>query len=75
MPLKAVTLLLGMVAAEPAMAMDAGAAGSEKQITFARTGHMLSNENVWSPDSQWVVYDTRSDPAGDVFDGSHYRTR
>jgi hypothetical protein len=25
---------------------------------------------VWSPDSKWIVYDTRTDAAGDVFDGS-----
>lgn len=41
----------------------------EMQITDAPYGHILSNVNVWSPDSQWIVYDTRSDPFGDVFDG------
>jgi dipeptidyl aminopeptidase/acylaminoacyl peptidase len=29
----------------------------------------LTNVNVWSPDSRWIVYDTRSDPAGEKFDG------
>jgi hypothetical protein len=47
---------------------SAGAA--EKQITFAPHGHILTNIGVWSPDSRWIVYDTRSDPTGSVFDGS-----
>lgn len=40
----------------------------EKQITRARHGHILTNTAVWSPDSQWIVYDVRSDPSGDLFD-------
>lgn len=43
---------------------------NEKQLTFASYGHVLTNTAVWSPDSQWVVYDVRSDPAGAVFDGT-----
>ena len=31
---------------------------------------VLTNCNVWSPDSRWIVFDTRSDPAGSVFDGT-----
>lgn len=42
----------------------------EKQITNQSKGHILTNTGVWSPDSNWIVYDTRSDPSGDVFDGS-----
>jgi len=42
----------------------------EKQITIQNKGHILTNTGVWSPDSNWIVYDTRSDPAGDIFDGS-----
>lgn len=41
----------------------------ERQVTFAAHGHILTNINVWSPDSRWIVYDTRSDEAGAVFDG------
>ncbi len=41
----------------------------ERQLTTATHGHVLTNVNVWSPDSQWIVYDVRSDPAGSVFDG------
>ncbi len=42
---------------------------SEKQITFAPRGHVLTNVNVWSPDGQWIVYDARPDPEGAVFLG------
>lgn len=41
----------------------------EVQHTFAPHGHVLTNVGVWSPDSKWIVYDVRSDPAGAVFDG------
>ena len=41
----------------------------EKQITHGPGGRILTNTGVWSPDSEWIVYDTRSDAAGDVFDG------
>jgi hypothetical protein len=41
----------------------------EEQITNQASGHILTNVNVWSPDSQWIVFDTRSDPYGDKFDG------
>ncbi|HLH53921.1 MAG TPA: DUF3748 domain-containing protein [Verrucomicrobiae bacterium] len=41
----------------------------QRQITHDRGGHILTNAGVWSPDSQWIVYDTRSSPAGDRFDG------
>ncbi|MBN1853177.1 MAG: DUF3748 domain-containing protein [Pirellulales bacterium] len=44
--------------------------GSERQITFAAHGHILTNIGVWSPDSRWIVYDVRSDPAGNQFDGN-----
>jgi hypothetical protein len=43
---------------------------TEKQITHSRSGHILTNIGVWSPDSEWLVYDTRSDPAGEQFDSS-----
>ena len=42
----------------------------ETQITRNRGGHILTNAGVWSPDSRWIVYDVRSDPAGEVFDGT-----
>lgn len=41
----------------------------ETQITDRPVGHILTNINVWSPDGRWIVYDTRSDPAGETFDG------
>jgi hypothetical protein len=40
------------------------------QITHSRSGHILTHTGAWSSDSQWIVYDTRSDPAGTNFDGS-----
>jgi uncharacterized protein DUF3748/dipeptidyl peptidase IV (DPP IV)-like protein len=40
------------------------------QITDQPRGHILTNVNVWSSDGEWIVYDTRSDRHGDVFDGS-----
>lgn len=42
----------------------------EQQITHDRSGHILTNVGVWTADSQWIVYDTRSDPAGSQFDGT-----
>ena len=43
---------------------------AETQITHGPGGRILANIGVWSPDNQWIVYDTRSDPAGDIFDGT-----
>jgi len=31
---------------------------------------VVTNANVWSPCGEWLVYDTRSDPAGGTFDGT-----
>ena len=42
----------------------------ETQLTSGPGGRVLTNCNVWSPDGEWVAYDTRPDPAGDVFDGT-----
>jgi hypothetical protein len=44
--------------------------GTERQVTHGPGGRILTNTSVWSPDSQWLVYDVRSDPAGDLFDGT-----
>lgn len=41
----------------------------ERQLTHAPHGHILTNTGVWSPDGAWIVYDTRADPAGSLFDG------
>lgn len=43
---------------------------NERQITEGPGGRILTNANVWSPDVKWIVYDTRSDAAGEVFDGT-----
>lgn len=44
--------------------------GEERQVTMGPGGRILTNINVWSPDSQWLIYDIRSDPTGEKFDGS-----
>ncbi len=33
---------------------------TERQLTHAPHGHVLTNVNVWSPDSRWIVYDVRT---------------
>jgi dipeptidyl aminopeptidase/acylaminoacyl peptidase len=42
---------------------------SEHRLTKGPGGRVLSNTGVWSPDGQWIVYDTRPDSEGAVFDG------
>ncbi len=42
----------------------------ENQVTHGPGGRVLTNVGVWSPDSECIVYDTRSDPAGEQFDGA-----
>jgi hypothetical protein len=42
---------------------------TERQVTHGPVGRIVTNIGAWSPDSEWVVYDTRSDAAGTVFDG------
>jgi len=43
--------------------------GVETQLTSGPDGRILTNCAVWSPNGKWIVYDTRSDPMGAVFDG------
>ena len=43
---------------------------TERQITSAPHGHLLTNAGVWTPDGEWLVYDIRSDAAGARFDGT-----
>ena len=43
---------------------------TEVQVTRGPGGRILTNTAIWSPDGQWIVYDTRSDAAGEKFDGS-----
>ena len=49
--------------------MDITGHWTERQLTAAPHGHILTNTAVWSPDSRWIVYDVRSDAAGSQFDG------
>lgn len=46
------------------------AATMPAQLTTAPYGHILTNAAVWSADSRWIVYDTRSSVDGSVFDGT-----
>lgn len=41
----------------------------ERQLTHDAYGHVLTNIGCWSADGEWLVYDTRSDAAGSLFDG------
>jgi hypothetical protein len=47
----------------------ASAAGSGRQITHGVRGRIISNAGIWSPDSQWIAYDTRPDREGSDFQG------
>ena len=49
--------------------MPPDSAANEVQLTHKPCGHILTNVNAWSSDGKWIVYDTRSDPAGTLFDG------
>src|SRR5262249_3407455 len=42
----------------------------EEQITTQPHVHILTNGNGWPPASQWIGYDTRSDPYGDTFEAA-----
>ncbi len=43
---------------------------NETQLTRGAGGRILTNANVWSADGNWIAYDTRSDAAGESFDGT-----
>lgn len=43
---------------------------TERQITSAPHGHLLTNAGVWTSDGEWLVYDIRSDASGARFDGT-----
>ena len=45
----------------------------ERVLTTGPGGCVLTNANVWSDDGEWVLFDTRSDAAGDRFDGTQIR--
>jgi hypothetical protein len=52
------------------LAAQGVAAEREVRVTHGPRGRVLTNIGVWSPDSQWLLYDTRSDAEGAVFDGT-----
>ena len=43
----------------PAGESGAAATHTEKQLTRGPGGRVLTNTGVWSPDGEWIVYDTR----------------
>lgn len=47
--------------------LDLSSTVTEMQITRAACGHVLTNANVWTMDSEWLVYDVR---VTDAFDGT-----
>jgi hypothetical protein len=49
--------------------IHSGHLSSERQITRGADNCILTNIGVWSPDGNWIVFDARSDPAGERFDG------
>lgn len=50
--------------------ITSASAAMPRQLTTAPHGHVLTNAAVWSADSRWIVYDTRSSVDGSVFDGT-----
>ncbi len=50
------------------MDLDRPRSSRVKQLTFALHDHVLTNCIVFSPDSEWIVYDIRS-KQGSAFDG------
>jgi len=48
---------------------------AEKQLTRGPGGRVLTNTGVWSPDGEWIVYDTRRvDFDGDTIEMVNVRT-
>ena len=62
-------LAVGVVGERVICPVRVAAAWHERQVTTRPQNHLLTNVNVWSPDGRWIVYDTRSDAEGAVFDG------
>ena len=50
-----------LVLAEPESA-------AEHRVTNTVQNHLLTNSSIWSPDSEWIVYDTR--PTPEKFEGT-----
>lgn len=40
----------------------------DRQVTRDEQGHCVSNHGAWSPDSSWILFDRRSDAAGQEHD-------
>lgn len=59
-------LITSLTLGSSAMALT----GTERQVTTDANGHILTNLHVFSPDSEWIVYDERSDREGAKFDSA-----
>ena len=68
-PLPAIFLLMTSCSNPRNNTLQAPPGDSERQLTRGAGGRIVSNTGVWSPDGQWIVYDTRPDDAGSVFGG------
>src|SRR5215510_2007572 len=53
------TLIFNWAFVQLSHAADSQTSMNERQITSKRCGHILTNTGVWSPDGEWIVYDTR----------------
>ena len=53
----------------PSHAPSAQTGEPERQLTRGPGYRIITNIGVWSPDDQWIVYDTRPDEGGSVFKG------
>lgn len=47
---------------------------AERQLTNGPTGHVITHHNIWSDDSDMLVFDERTDPAGEALDGTRIWT-
>ncbi|WP_234364379.1 DUF3748 domain-containing protein [Lunatibacter salilacus] len=58
------TPLLGIICFISMTACDTPRYWTETQLTFSDQNHELDYNENFSPDDQWIVYDTRPNPAG-----------
>ena len=69
-------VLMSIILSQPNSRTSSAATGAlnplpaERQVTRGPGGRIITNTGVWSSDSEWIVYDTRSDAAGNQFDGA-----
>lgn len=62
-------LVCGLIAMAVHADAVSSASGAARQLTRSGDNHILTNCNIWSPDSKWIVYDIRSPGPSGGFDG------